>query len=338
MTTRRHDGPVIDIHCHRECGAAGELMAPAEREAGRGRLNFGCESTRRVNELQLERLGPKMSSFEERLRDMDRMGVDIQAVAVAVYQYYYWSDVDLGARVSRIINEELAEATSKFSDRFRPLGTVPMQDTEAAVAELRYCAEVLGFRGIEIGTHVDGEEISSPRLEEFWSEVERLGLLVVVHTDGHTHKDRLQEHYFVNTMGHAFEATLAIANLIFGGVMERHPDLKIVVVHGGGYLPAYSGRMDHAWRARSDVSEGVPELPSNYLKRFYFDTVVFEPDQLDFLINKYGADHLMLGSDYPYDMGDEDPLATISGIPSLNQDQLDLICGGNAARLLGLLP
>ncbi len=338
MSTQSRKGPVIDIHCHRECGPAGELMIAAEREAGRGRLKYGNESTRRVNDLQLQRIGPKMDSFEERLRDMDRMGIDIQAVAIAVYQYYYWTSAELGARMSRVINDELAEATSKFTDRFRPLGTVPLQDTGAAIAEMQYCASELGFRGIEIGSHVDGEEISSPRLDPFWAEVERLGLLVVVHTDGHTHRERLQDHYFVNTMGHAFEATLAIAHLIFNGVMEHHPDLKIVVVHGGGYLPAYAGRMDHAWKARDDVRDGVPQLPSSYLRRFYFDTVVFEPDQLDFLIRKYGADHIMMGTDYPYDMGDDDPLETISQVPNLNQNQIDLICGGNAAQLLGLLP
>ena len=335
MRAHRSDGPVIDIHCHRECGPATEIMNVEEERLGRVRLQYGSDLTRKVNREQLEHLRPKMDFLEERLKDMDRMNVDIQAVAVSVYQYYYWADTDVGVRVARVINEELAEATSKHAGRFSPLGTVPLQDTEAAIAELRYCVEELGFKGLEIGTHVDGEEIASPRLDPFWSEVERLGAVIVVHTDGHTHKERLQNHNFVNIIGHAFEATLATAHLIFNGVMERHPGLKIVVVHGGGYLPAYAGRIDHAWRARDDVSEGVPQLPSEYLKRFFFDTMVFEPDQLRYLIDKYGADHVLLGTDYPYDMGDDDPLSLIGSVPGLSQDQIDLISGGNAARLLG---
>jgi aminocarboxymuconate-semialdehyde decarboxylase len=192
------------------------------------------------------------------------------------------------------------------------------------------------MRGIEIGTHIEGEEISSARLEPFWAEVEQLGLVVVIHTHGATHPERLADHNFVNIIGHAFEATLATAHLIFDGVVERHPDLKIVVVHGGGYLPAYAGRLDHGWRAREDVREGVPQPPTSYLRKFYFDTMVFEPGQLEYLVSTYGADHVLLGTDYPYDMGDDDPLALLASAAGLDQNQVDLVAGGNAARLLGL--
>jgi aminocarboxymuconate-semialdehyde decarboxylase len=310
------------------------MKAEAER-AGRVPLQYGSELTRAVNRRQLEQLRPKMDFLEHRIGDMDRMGIDIQAVAVAVYQYYYWAEVDTGARISRMINDELVEATSEFDGRFSPLGTVPLQDTEAAVAELRYCVEELGMRGLEIGTHVRSEEIAAPRFEPFWAEVEALDAVVVIHTDGYTHKDRLLDHNFVNIIGHAFEATLATAHLIFSGVMERHPGLKILVVHGGGYLPAYAGRIDHAWRAREDVRAYLPRPPGDYLRRFFFDTMVFEPDQLRYLIDRYGADHVLLGTDYPYDMGEEDPLDLIGRVPGLDQDQIDLISGGNAARLLG---
>ncbi|WP_394930900.1 amidohydrolase family protein [uncultured Ilumatobacter sp.] len=335
MRAKRSNGPVIDIHCHRECGPAGETMKEEVRKAGRVPLQYGNDTTKRVNAAQLEYLRPKMDFLDVRLKDMDEMGVDMQAVAVAVYQYYYWADAEVGARVSRVVNEELAESTSRYGGRFSPLGTVPMQDTDAAIAELRYCVEELGFKGLEIGTHINGEEIAAPRFEPFWAEVERLGAVVVVHTSGHNHMDRLADHNFLNILGHAFEATLATAHLIFSGVIDRYPNLKIVVVHGGGYLPAYAGRIDHAWRAREDVSEGVRLPPTDYLKKFYFDTMVFEPDQLKFLIDKYGADHILLGTDYPYDMGDDDPLDTIGRVEGLNQDQIDLISGGNAARLLG---
>jgi aminocarboxymuconate-semialdehyde decarboxylase len=336
LRATRTDGPVIDIHCHRECGPAGELMAEAARAAGKVALGHGNPTTQAVNKRQLEFIRPKMDLLDVRLEDMDRMGVDIQAVAVAVYQYYYWADPDLGAKVSRIINEEFVESTSKYPGRFLPLGTVPLQDTDAAIQELRYLAQELGMRGIEIGTHVEGEEISSPRLDPFWAEVQELGLVVVIHTQGATHAQRLADHNFVNIIGHAFEATLATSHLIFDGVVARYPDLKIVVVHGGGYLPAYAGRIDHGWRARADVSEGVPDLPTSYLRKFFFDTMVFEPAQVEYLAGLYGAEQIVLGTDYPYDMGDDDPLALLGACTGLKQDEIDLIAGGNAARLLGL--
>jgi aminocarboxymuconate-semialdehyde decarboxylase len=337
---QRGDGPVIDIHCHRECAPVAAMMRAAARAAGKVALGHGDALTRAVNQRQLEAIRPKMESFDVRLADMDRQGVDVQAVSVAVYQYYYWADAELGAKAARMINEEFVQATARYDGRFVPLGTVPLQDCEAAVEELSYLAGPLGMRGIEIGTHVSGPEIpdpeiSCPRLERFWAEVERLGLVVVVHTEGTTHPERLQGHNFVNIIGHAFEATLAIAHLIFDGVVARHPDLKIVVVHGGGYLPAYPGRIDHGWRARDDVREGVTEPPTSYLRKFFFDTMVFEPGQLRYLVDTYGAEHVLLGTDYPYDMGDDDPLALLAAA-DLTQEQVNLIAGGNAARLLGV--
>ena len=159
---QRTDGPVIDIHCHRECAPAADLMRDAALAAGKVALGHGNATTRKVNERQLATIKPKMDVLDVRIADMDAMGVDMQAVAIAVYQYYYWADAELGAKVSRMMNEEFVESTARYGDRFVPLGTVPLQDTEAAVQELRYLVQELGMRGIEIGTHVEGEEISSP--------------------------------------------------------------------------------------------------------------------------------------------------------------------------------
>lgn len=332
----RSRGRVIDIHCHRECAPATELMRKEAEARGRLPLSVGNELTLEVNRRQLTAIRPKMESIEERLADMDRMGVDIQAVSVSPYQTYYWADPELGRRVSRMINDELAEAISGHPDRFVGLGTVPLQDTEAAIQELRRCVDELGFRGVEIATNVEGEELSSPRLRDFWKAVEEMGAVVFIHPVGFTHPQRLTHHYFFNVIGHPLENSLAIANLIFGGVMAEHPELEIVVAHGGGYLPAYPGRMEHAYHAREDVRDGVPQPPSEYLRRFHFDTMVFDPAQLRFLVDRYGADHVLLGTDYPYDMGEQDPLGLIHRVPGLSEAERWAIAGGNAARLLGL--
>ncbi|MPZ54595.1 MAG: amidohydrolase family protein [Acidimicrobiia bacterium] len=328
--------PVIDIHCHRECAAAGEMMSAESERLGRIPLSFGSELTKEVNRRQLSTIRPMMESVDVRLAAMDKAGVDIQALSVSPYQMFYWAEPEVGLKSSRMVNDDLAELVATHPDRFMGLGTVPLQDTEAAVGELDRCVNELGFRGLEIATNVEGEELSSTRLEPFWAAVEEHGVVVFIHPTGFTQPDRLDHHYFFNVVGHPIENTLAIANLIFGGVIERHPDLKIVVAHGGGYLPAYAGRMDHAYHAREDVREGLPKPPGEYLKKFHFDTMVFEPDQVGFLVEKYGASQVILGTDYPYDMGEEDPVGLVKRTAGLDDSQRDLICGGNAARLLGL--
>ena len=326
----------VDIHCHRQCYTAGEMMQSEAEKAGFAALSFGSELTKEVNQKQLEFIKPKMQSIDVRLKDMDNMGVDIQAVSVSPYQYYYWADPEVGRDVSRLINDDMAQDISKHPDRFVGLGTIPLQNTEMAIVELERCVNELGFRGIEINTQVAGEELSAKRLEPFWSKVEELDVLVFIHTAGFTHPDRLREHYFLNLIGHPIEASIAISYLIFDGVIERHPGLKICVSHGGGYLPSYAGRMDHAYHARADVREGLPHPPSHYLKQFYFDTVVFEPDQLNFLISKFGGDHILLGTDYPYDMGEEDPIGLLSKVPNLSETDRALIEGKTASNLLKL--
>lgn len=326
----------IDIHCHRQSYPAGELMKVEAEKAGFAALSFGSDLTKEVNRKQLDYIKPKMESVETRLADMDAMGVDIQAISVSPYQYYYWAAPELGRQVSQMINDEMAEDIAKHPDRLIGLGTIPLQNTEMAIAELERCVNDLGFKGVEINSQVDGSDLSAARLEPFWAKVEEMGVIVFIHTAGFTHPDRLKEHYFLNLIGHPVEASIAVSYLIFDGVMERHPGLKIVVSHGGGYLPSYAGRMDHAYHARADVREGLPHPPTHYLKRFYFDTVVFEPDQLEFLIQKYGADHILLGTDYPYDMGEEDPVGLLQKVDSLSEDEFAAVRGGNAASLLNL--
>ena len=180
------NGRVIDIHCHRECGAAAALVKPEADRLGRKPLQFGNELTREVNRKQLEDLRPKMEDLEIRLRDMDAMGVDVQALSLSPYQLFHWAQGDLAARAFATINDDLAELVAGHPDRFLGLGAVPLQDPEAAIAELRRCSSDLGFPGIEMATHIEGEELSSPRFEGFWEVVEELGMVVVIHPTGFT--------------------------------------------------------------------------------------------------------------------------------------------------------
>ena len=326
----------VDIHCHCECYPVTQRMRAEAVRTDNVALAFGNALTKAVNEKQLIDVQPKMQSLDERLADMDAMGVDMQAITVPPYQYYYWAEPELGREVTRQLNDHLAENVAQAPDRFVAMGTVPLQNTEMAVAELERCIGELGMRGVEISAHVGADELSAKRLEPFFAKAEELDILIFIHPEGFTHVDRFTNHYFINLIGHPLESTLAISHLIFGGVLDRYPGLKICVAHGGGFIPTYAGRMDHAHRERDDCREIIASPPSSYLRKFYFDTLVFEPDQLAFLIEKYGADHILLGTDYPYDMGEEDPLGLVGKVDKLNADARAAVCGLNAARLLKL--
>jgi len=266
---------------------------------------------------------------------MDAMGIDVQALAPAPAQTYYWADPELGRQTARTVNDNIASIVAGHPDRFVGLGTVPLQDVGLAIAELERIVAEHGFRGVEINTNVAGEDLAAPRLRPFFARAEELGTLLFIHPIGFTEGRRLIEHYFNNVIGNPLESTLALGHLIFGGVLDQYPGLKVVVAHGGGYVPAYAGRMDHAAAARPDCCAHIHHAPSTYLRRLYFDSIVFDPSQLDYLVAQYGADHVLLGTDYPYDMGENDPIGFIESA-SLEPDQIRAIVGGNAGRLLGL--
>jgi aminocarboxymuconate-semialdehyde decarboxylase len=209
-----------------------------------------------------------------------------------------------------------------------------MQDGKEAAKELERIMK-MGFKGAQILTNIDGKELSDPSAEPFWQKAEELGAVVLLHPNGFTEGQRLERHYFNNIIGNPFESTMALHYLVFDGVFERYPKLKVISVHGGGYLAAYSGRIDHAWGARSDVKV-LPNPPSSYLKRnVWVDTVVFTNHQLETLVKVFGPDHVVLGTDYPYDMAESDPVGHVCNA-ALDDSAKAAICGGNAQKLLGI--
>jgi aminocarboxymuconate-semialdehyde decarboxylase len=326
----------VDIHCHyfnREVAAKVAHLNPAQHEPS---VVFANAHTREVNVKQMQDRAPKLSDIAVRLKDMDRMGIDVQAVSPAPNQTYYWTEPGLGAELARGVNDRLAEIAAAHPDRFVGLGTIPLQDVELAVIELERCVRQLGLRGVEINPSVNGMDLTNAKLnlEKFFAKAQALDVVIFMHPIGYTQGERLMDHYFNNVIGNPLETTVAASHLIFDGVMERHPKLKVVLPHAGGYLAHYWARMDHAHRARPDCRTVIRKPPSRYLKRFYFDTIAFDPRMLRQMIDQYGAEHLLLGTDYPYDMGEEDPLGVIRSIPGLGAAQRAKVEGGNAARLL----
>jgi aminocarboxymuconate-semialdehyde decarboxylase len=326
----------IDIHCHYlnpEAAAKVAPLNPAQYEAG---IKFANPFTRETNVKQMKDRAGRLSDIELRLKEMDRAGIDIQAVSPAPQQTYYWTDPGLGAELARMVNDRLAQIVAKHPDRFVGLGTVPLQNPDLAVSELIYAVKTLGLRGVEINGSVNGIELTDSRLalDRFFAKAEELGIVVFIHPTGFTNGERLTNHYFNNIIGNPLETTVAASHLIFDGVLERYPKLKIVLPHSGGFLAHYWARMDHGHKARPDSRTVIKKKPSSYLEKFYFDTISFSPDMTRHLIDRFGADHVLLGTDYPFDMGDEDPVGTIAKIPRISAAEKKQIEGMNAARLL----
>jgi aminocarboxymuconate-semialdehyde decarboxylase len=326
----------VDMHCHflnRDAAAKVAPLNPAQYEP---QIKFANALTREVNVKQMQDRGEKLATVELRLKDMDRMGIDIQAVSPAPQQTYYWTEPGLGVELSRMINERLAEIVGRWPDRFVALGTVPLQNVELAVIELERCVKQLGLRGVEINPNVAGKDLTDPslNLDRFFAKARELDIVIFMHPIGFTQGERLMDHYFNNVIGNPLDTTLGTSRLIFDGVMEKHPGLKVVLPHAGGFLAHYWARMDHAWRARPDCRTVIKKAPSSYLKKFYFDTIAFDPEMLRNLIDKFGAQQVVLGTDYPFDMGEEDPVGLIGSVPRLSAAEKERIMGGNAARLL----
>lgn len=325
---------VVDIHAHLNVAAADQLARAEMPDLPRG-LPFSCPASDRVNASMFEAIGARLNGVTERIADMDRLGIDVQALSPNPGQYYYMAPPELGRVLARTINEGVAHAVAEAPDRLVGIGTVPLQEPEMAIAEMRRCVTELGLRGIEIGSSVGGRELADDSLRPFFAAAEELGVLLLLHPLGFTHGERLRQHYLNNVIGNPLEATIALSHLIFGGVLDAYPGLKLCVVHGGGYLPGYWGRMNHAWRARADCHGTITRPPSSYLRQLWFDTLVFDEAQLAFLVATQGADRICLGSDYPFDMAEPDPVAFVGSLPEEAQAK---ILGLNAASLLGLQP
>jgi aminocarboxymuconate-semialdehyde decarboxylase len=338
-STDRHPpfaaAPVVDVHAHALVLAAHELAlaAPAAADARAVEAaTFGAQAMD-VNRKQIGRILPLLTELDARLAQMDRMGIDVQVVSPSPQHYHDWADATTSARLSRLVNEGIAELCARRRDRLVGLGLVPLHHPALAVEELTHAVTVLGLRGVEISTSAGGRELSHADLEPFWARAEELEALVFIHPWGCTLGHRLDEHYLANVVGQPVETTLALSHLIFSGLLDRRPGLRILSSHGGGYLPYYSGRSDHAWEVRPDAR--TPQRrPSEYLKRLYFDGLVYDPRILAALIARVGAEQVMLGTDYPFDMGVEDPLARLEAVAGLSAEQAALIRGATAASLL----
>ncbi len=277
-------------------------------------------------------------NIEKILEEQERAGVDLVAPSPWSSLFNYDQPVEDGKRNCRLQNEAIANNVRTHSTRLAGMGCVPLQDPRLAADEARYIVRDLGLHGVEIGTNVNGAYLGDEKFLPFWEAIAELDTLVFIHPVPGVGGALMKEFELGNLYGNPAETGLTAASLIFGGVLERFPNLRILLAHGGGVTPYLIGRFDHGWQVRPAAKKSIiTRAPSTYLKQFYFDTIVFAADALRYLVQLVGADHVVIGTDYPFDMGYERPRELIESL-ALPNEQVEKIFGANAARLLNINP
>jgi aminocarboxymuconate-semialdehyde decarboxylase len=342
-SARREKGDIardytVDMHCHVLNLDVEKLVAGCPKKASELEeqvRNSGSLSAEHNRKLFATSYLPKLTDIAARVADMDAMGVNLQVVSPSPNQYYYWTDADLSEEVVRITNENLAEIVANDPDRFLALGTVSLQEPQLAAEQAEEAVRKLGLKGIEISTIINETDASDRRFEPFWKKMNELGAVVFMHPHTNTLGPRLSQHYLSNIVGQPAETAITLSKMIFDGLFDRHEGIKLCASHGGGYLPLSISRSDHGYSVRPE-SCACQLKPSEYLKRIWFDTVIYDPVHLKRLIEQVGIGQIVIGTDYPFDMGHYTPHDLVEAVEGLSADDRRRIFGGNAVELLGL--
>lgn len=343
MSPRPAENPTVDVHAHILLPALQQLVSEADpagfgaQQALEVRRN-GPESMAASGRMIKERW-PQLTDLDRRLADMDAQGVDVQLVSPSPSHFYYFAGPELALQLARAANQAVRDFVDRAPERLNGLGLVPLQHPGLMVEALEHAVLECGLLGVEIGSFAatpgaserSTVELSDPRLEPFWSRAEELGALVFLHPFGCSLDERLDRFYLANTVSQPAENAVALSHLVFSGVLDRHPDLKVLAAHGGGYLPTTLGRSDHAWRVRPEA-HGCAEPPSSYLKKLHFDSLVHSAAELQALVAAAGPEQVLLGSDYPFDMGSDLPVDEVQAAGLSAEDEAQVL-GVNARRL-----
>jgi aminocarboxymuconate-semialdehyde decarboxylase len=271
--------------------------------------------------------------LERRFKDMDAAEVDMQVVSNTPQTFLYNQDAALTAATARLQNEQIAKLVAAHPARFLGIATLPMQAPDLAATELAR-AMAQGLRGAHIGSNINGRNLDDPALEPVWAKAAELGAFILIHPVGVAGADRLKSYYLANLIGNPVDTTIAAASLVFGGVLERYPNLKICLSHGGGFVPYQGGRWAHGWQVRGEPKVNLKTSPEASLRRFYFDTILHGAAPLEFLVRAAGPSHVLLGSDYPFDMGTLECARQVKALAIPQADRATIL-GDAAAGLLG---
>lgn len=328
---------VIDVHAHTHSAAAEAIVESEDGHAAdriRARRHIGEASARQNDNLMKGVWRHALVDPNARLEAMDEFGIAHQLVSVSPLQYYYWADPDLARRVVAVQNESIARLCDLGKGRISGLGAVALQHPELAVSQLVEGVRDYGLKGVIASTSICGRWLDQTVSEDFWECAERVGAVVFIHPPGFGWDDLLSDYYLSNLVGNPLETTIVLLRMIFGGVFDRHSALKLFAAHGGGFFPHYIGRFDHGFRNRPEVMT-CKHLPSHYLNRIWYDCIVHDAQTLDNLIRRVGATRVVVGTDYPFDMGIQNPQELLDRL-DLTAEEKSAVCGGNAVQLLSL--
>ncbi len=265
---------------------------------------------------------------------MDAAEVDMQVVSNTPQTFLYNQPPEVTAATARLQNDQIVKLIAAHPGRFAGIATLPMQAPQLAADELARAMRA-GLRGAHIGSNINGKNLDDPSLEPVWAKAAELGAFILIHPVGVAGADRLKSYYLANLIGNPVDTTIAAASLVFGGVMERHPNLKICLSHGGGFVPYQGGRWVHGWNVRGEPQANLKVSPAASLRRFYYDTILHAAAPLEYLVRAAGADHVLLGSDYPFDMGTLECARQVKALSITEADRATIL-GEGAAGLLGV--
>lgn len=330
--------PTLDIHCHffpqaflDAARRPNSLRATIERRDD-GREHLVCAGNFD------HPLTPDFYAAEQMIADLDKTGLEMAAISSAPPTLSYWAEPEAARVLAPRLNDSIADRVAAHPDRFLGLATVPLQDISASIHEARRAVRELGLHGFMIGSNVGGKNLNHPDYFPFFETVADLQVPLFIHPYIPAGEERMQDYYLHNLLGMVAETGLAIASVIYGGIVERLPSLKIIFAHAGGVFPYIVGRMDHGYKVRTaECRAAIPHPPSHYLRQVYFDCMSFNDRALRYLVDQVGASQVLLGSDYPFDMGPiGGPAAEVQANPLLVDAEKTQICRGTASALFGL--
>ena len=323
----------IDIHAHwypEEWLKLFETEGPKE--------GARLERTAKGYTVRTERISnafdDEFVDLDLRLQGMRLQGVDVHALSLTA-PMVYWASAGLGLALSQAYNDAASAAHLRHPEQFVGLAMLPMQAPQLALAELERCAKLPGMRGLYVATNINGADLDEKRFWDIYAKAEALGWTVYLHPVDTIGRERTTRYYLKNLLGNPYDTGVAAASLIFGGVLDAFPKLEVNLPHAGGTFPWLIGRLDHGTRVRPELKH-MQRLPSEYLRRFSYDTIGHDDRINSNLVRLGGADRVLLGTDYCFDMGLTDPVATVARIEGLTEAERDQITGGTAARLLQL--
>lgn len=284
---------------------------------------------------RMTELLPEFCDADAKVAWMDRAGIDVAAISVGPPIYFYWLGAEAGLAAARLANDGIAQMVARQPRRLRGMAHLPMQDADAAITELERVVKEYGFKAVELATSIEGASLADPKFRKVLKTIEQLGCFIFAHPYRCLAQGGMDSYYLGNFIGFPVDTTLMAAHLMFSGALDELAKLKILLAHGGGFLPYQIGRFEHGFEVRPEPKVASPSKPAALFKRFYFDSLTHHPQAMRHLIDIAGADHVAIGTDHPFDMAPADPMKAIDAIPGLTAAERDWVCERTAKVLFG---